>query len=189
MGPQVHEDPRLALPEVLAERGRGHARALREALERIEQDARDFYDYYVRTIIGGSLQTWNTNITMRRIWMEDVEGANISMNHATSSDPGDFKTVSITESLFIGVAGELDGGGDAVTIASNTFYRCSFNEGHTGPITVGGTETYTNDAITLSYNLMVGCGDHRAHTNEGYPTITATTTKICSSTRLRPVVR
>lgn len=145
-------------------------------LEVVDHTGGTFYDYYVRTIIGSDLQTHNTNFLYQGNWMEAIDGAGLGIQHASLADPGDHHTYDVIENVFVGVAGPTDGGQDNMRFISNTWYRCSFQTSYSeSSVTIGGTQTYTNSGLVFTHNLMVANGDHKAHTNEGYPSFSFTT--------------
>lgn len=151
-------------------------------LETVDHTGGNFYDYYVRTIIGSSLQTINTNFLYHGNWMEDIDNASLGIQHVVVGDEADFHTYSVIGNVFIGVAGELDGGQNNMRIQSNTFYRCSYQEGHSAPVTIGGEAgTYTNNTLYFTHNLMVANGDHSDLTDEGFPSIVVTTGIVSSN--------
>lgn len=163
--------PRMRLP------------ALYSQTETVDHTGGTFYDYYVRIIIGSSLQTWNTNILIQGNWFEDIDNAGLGIQHVVVGDETDHHTYRVIGNVFVGVAGPTDGGQNNMMIESNTFYRCSFQSGYSSsPVTIGGElGIYTNNTLRFTGNLMVGCGDHSSHTNEGYPSFTATTGIISSN--------
>lgn len=151
-------------------------------LETVDHTGGTFYDYYVRTIIGSSLQTINTNFLFIGNWMEDIENASLGIQHVVVGDETDFHAYSVIGNVFVGIGGELDGGQNNMRIQSNTFYRCSYQQGHSAPVTIGGEAgIYTNNTLYFTHNLMVANGDHAAHTDEGFPSIVVTTNIVSSN--------
>lgn len=146
-------------------------------LEIVDHTGGNFYDYYVRTIIGSSLLTDNTNFLFQGNWFEEIDGAGLAIQHVVPGDESDYHTYNVIGNVFIGVAGPSDGGQNIMRFQSNTFYRCSFQSAYSeSPVTIGGVSgESTNSTLYFTENLMVVNGDHRQHTSEGYQSITLTT--------------
>lgn len=144
--------------------------------ETVDHTGGNFYDYYVNFIAGSSQQTINTNVWIEGNWFEDIKNNGISIQHTVPGDDTDFHHTYIIGNVFVGIGGPLQGGQNYTFVQSNTFYRCAYQNAQTAAVGLGGEiGIYTNNTLYFTHNLIVSCGDHADHTDEGYPSFTVTT--------------
>jgi len=121
----------------------------------------NFFDYQVAFI--SSFVNSSTNIVFEKNWFQ-----NLHNQMGLISDAPDSYGFTFRNNVFIGVQAHMSVSRSGVTIENNTFYRCSFDDGRSHPLALGGVNGNIQRDLIIRKNLFVDCGSHYSPDNEGY---------------------
>jgi len=125
----------------------------------------NFFDYQVAFI--SSFVSYSTNILFERNWIQNVHNQMGLVSHAAGS-----YGFTIRSNVFVGIQTHMSGSRSGLTIENNTFYRCSFDEGRSHVLGLGGVRGETQEDLVVQKNLFIDCGSHYSLDNEGYYGVT-----------------
>lgn len=125
----------------------------------------NYFDYQVALI--SSFVTYSTNIVFERNWIQNVHNQMGLISHATGS-----YGFTIRSNVFVGVQAVMSGSQSGLTIENNSFYRCSFDEGRSIVLGLGGVRDVLQQDLIVQRNLFIDCGSHYSLDYEGYYGVT-----------------
>jgi hypothetical protein len=108
-----------------------------------------------------------TNIHFFRNWIENARNPLGQINELTNA-----YGFYVRSNVFVGIAGNLSGGRNALQFENNTFYKCGIDGSALGALSIGGNNSSnksTNQAVLR--NAFIDCGPHSSTNFEtGYAT-------------------
>ena len=119
-----------------------------------------WYDYQVGFI---HVPGFGQNVEFYNNWLENVHNPLGQINEV----PGAYG-FTIRNNVFVGVAENMSGGRNGMTIESNTFYRCAYNWPAGQALTVGGNSSSSPaEDIVIRGNAFIDVGSRRNLKLEG----------------------
>lgn len=131
----------------------------------------NFFDYQVAFI--SSFVSESTDIIFERNWLENIHNQLALISHAEGS-----RGFTIRSNVFVGVQTHMSGSQSGLVIENNTFYRCSYDEGRSVVLGLGGVRGVAQEGLSVQRNLFIDCGCHYSLDYEGFYGLTDSTNYI-----------